>query len=370
MDFDVDVLIAGAGVAGLSAACALARRGKSVIVVEREARIGQGVSSRNSEVIHAGIHYPPGSLKARLCLEGRRALYDFLPAHGVAFDKCEKLIVATEESEVLGVEGLHQRGVENGVEGMRMLSAAEAKALEPELHCAAALLSSESGIMDAHGFLLALQGEIESAGGAIALNAPFEGATPLAEGFAIRIGGESPMSLNARQLVIAAGLGAQVCARSIEGFPAAHIPPLHFGKGNYFALSGRAPFKRLIYPPPIPGALGIHYKRDLGGRAHFGPDLEYVEHEDYRVNEGRIGFFYDTVRRFWPALPDGALSPDYAGIRPKLHGAGEPQDDFVLMGSSVHGLPGLVAHFGIESPGLTASLAIGEETARMLESET
>lgn len=357
---DFDVVVVGAGAVGLACAYALARRGQSVVVLEREARIGSGVSARNSEVIHAGVHYATGSLKARLCVEGRRALYAFLASHNVAHDKCGKLIVATEESERPALQRMAQQAQLNGVEGLRWLDGDQARALEPELRVAAAIESAESGILDAHGYMLALQGEIEAHGGAIALNAPFFGAQRVGDEFAVSVSGEAPMSVSTARLVIAAGLGAQECARTIEDFPAQRIPPLYLGKGNYFALQGvKAPFGRLIYPPPIPGALGTHYRRDLGGVARFGPDLQFVDHEDYVVDPTRAESFYATVRRFWPALPDGALAPDYAGIRPKLHGPGEPQGDFVIDDS----VSGLVCLFGIESPGLTSSLAIGEEVA-------
>ncbi len=359
-EHDFDACIIGAGAVGLACGYALERRGFSVLVLEKEGRIGAGVSSRNSEVIHAGLHYPTHSLKARFCVEGRRALYAFLAAHQVAFDKCGKLIVATEENEIPALRKLAAQGEVNDVEGVTWLDAAATLALEPNLRAVASLHSAESGVFDAHGYMDALAGEIERHGGAVVLNAPFLGATPIAGGVSIRVGGEDPTTVTARTLVIAAGLGAQACAGLVEGFPAANIPPLHFGKGSYFTLSGRAPFSRLIYPPPIPGALGTHYRRDLGGQARFGPDLEFVDVEDYRVDPARAAGFESYVRRFWPGLPDGALTPDYAGIRPKLHGAGEPQGDFVID----DGMENVIALFGIESPGLTSSLAIGEEVAR------
>ena len=360
---DFDAVIVGAGAVGLACAYALARRGDSVVVLERANRIGAGVSSRNSEVIHAGLHYPTGSLKARLCVDGRRALYTFLETHNVSHQKCGKLIVATEQGDVAAIEQLAKQAEINGVEGVRWLDGAEARALEPQLNAVAALESVESGILDAHGYMLALEGEIEAHGGAIALSSPFLGASATAGGFSIRVGGADPMNVIAGRLIISAGLGAQDCARAIDGFPAERISALHLGKGNYFALQGvKAPFSRLIYPPPIPGALGTHYRRDLGGVARFGPDLHFVEHEDYTVDPARAEDFYQTVRRFWPALPDGALAPDYAGIRPKLHGPGEPQGDFVIDDS----VDNLICLFGIESPGLTSSLAIGDEVARRL----
>lgn len=365
--FDFDAVVIGAGAVGLACGFALAKLGRSVVVLEREAHIGSGISARNSEVIHAGLHYPTGSLKARLCVAGRRALYPFLEAHGVAHARCGKFIVATEASEIAAVEQLAQQAEINGVEGVHWIDAAQARALEPDLACVAALSSDESGVFDSHGYMFALRGEIEARGGAVALETPFLSAEMRDGGFAVRAGGTEPATITAGALVIAAGLGAQKCAALIDGYPAARIPPLYLGKGNYFTLVGvKAPFARLIYPPPIPGALGTHYRRDLGGVAHFGPDLEFVESEDYRVDPARAESFYATVRRFWPALPDGALTPDYSGIRPKLHGPGAPQADFVIDDEGAHGLPGLVALFGIESPGLTSSLAIGEEVAARL----
>jgi L-2-hydroxyglutarate oxidase LhgO len=361
---DFDAVIVGAGAVGLACAYALARRGMSVVVLEREQRIGAGISSRNSEVIHAGLHYPTASLKARLCVEGRRALYTFLADHNVSHLKCGKLIVATEESEVPALLRLWKQAELNRVEGVRSLDGDEACAMEPELRCVAAIESSESGILDAHGYMLALEGEIEAHGGAIALTAPFLSAVQEGGGFRAQVGGDSPTDISTQRLIIAAGLSAQECARAIHGFPQSRLPPLYLGKGSYFALQGaKAPFARLIYPPPIPGALGTHYRRDLGGVARFGPDLEFVDHEDYVVDPARAASFYATVRRFWPGLPDGALQPDYAGIRPKLHGPGEAQGDFVIDSDA---MPNLVALFGIESPGLTSSLAIGEEVAARL----
>ena len=358
--YDFDAVVVGAGAVGLATGFALAQRGLSVAVLEKGPTIGQGVSSRNSEVIHAGLYYPTGSLKARFCVEGRRRLYTFLDTHGVAHIKCGKLVVATEPDDVAKVEAIGVQAAENGVEGMSELTGAQARALEPELNAVMALESSQSGLFDSHGYMLALEGEIEDDGGAVVIETPFEGAKTLTGGgFRVRAGGAEPTELTCRYLVIAAGLGAQDAAAKIEAYPADRIPKLHYGKGVYFALAGRPPFNRLIYPPPIVGALGVHYRKDLGGQARFGPDLAYVDHEDYSVDPAREAGFASYIRRFWPGLPDGALSPDYAGIRPKLHGPGEPQPDFRLDGADQHGLPGLMALFGIESPGLTSSLAIG-----------
>jgi L-2-hydroxyglutarate oxidase LhgO len=370
MDFDFDAVVVGAGAVGLATGYALAKRGLVVAVLEKERAIGQGVSSRNSEVIHSGLYYPTGSLKARLCVTGRRALYTFLDSHKVAFNRCGKLVVASEVDQIDRLDGIRQQALANDVEGVSLISGAAAVALEPALRAQAALISPESGVFDSHGYMLALQGEIEDRGGAVVTGTPFEGATPLeGGGFEIRAGGDSPTTLTARQLVTAPGLSAQAVAGEIEGFPAANIPALHYGKGVYFRLRGKAPFDRLIYPPPIPGALGTHYRKDLGGQAVFGPDLTYVDTEDYRVDPARAAGFYDYVRHFWPGLPDNSLDPDYAGLRPKIHGPGEPQPDFRLDGDSAHGLPGLIALFGIESPGLTSSLAIGETVAERLTTE-
>ncbi|MBI1250213.1 MAG: FAD-dependent oxidoreductase [Alphaproteobacteria bacterium] len=361
-----DALVVGAGAVGLACAYALAQRGREVIVVEREPRIGAGVSSRNSEVIHAGLHYPTGSLKARLCVDGRRRLYALLKSHQVAHAKCGKLIVATVESEIAAIEDLYKRGLDNGVEGLSLISSDDARAMEPGLKCVAAIHSEESGVFDSHGYMLSLQGEIEARGGSVALHAPFLGAARVRDGYIVTIGGDASVQLHAQQLILAPGLGAQSATASIKGFPASRIPQAYYGKGNYFAVNARAPFTRLIYPPPGAGALGIHYRKDLGGQARLGPDLEYIASEDYRVSEDRIGYFYEYARRFWPDLPDGALAPDYAGVRPKIHGPDEPRADFRIDGPTAHGLPNLVCLFGIESPGLTASLAIGEYVADQL----
>jgi L-2-hydroxyglutarate oxidase LhgO len=366
--FDFDACVVGAGAVGLATGYALARRGLSVVVLEKEAAIGQGVSSRNSEVVHGGLYYPTGSLKARFCVTGRRALYAFLDAHKVDYRKCGKLVVATADDEVGKLEEIGRQAEANDVEGMQALTGAQAMAMEPGLKAVAALLSPQSGVFDSHGYMLSLRGEIEDRGGAVVEATPFEGAEPLAGGgFRIRAGGAAPTTMAVRLLVTAPGLSAQSVAGLIEGFPKDRIPKRRLGKGVYFRLAGKAPFEHLIYPPPIHGALGTHYRKDLGGQAVFGPDLAYVETEDYSVDPARAEDFYRYVRKFWPGLPDGALAPDYAGIRPKIHGPDEPQPDFRLDGVAEHGLAGLVALFGIESPGLTSSLAIGEAVAHMLQ---
>lgn len=367
MSFDFDATVVGAGAVGLACGRALAKRGLSVLVLEAAPHIGQGVSSRNSEVIHGGLYYPTGSLKAQFCVEGRRRLYDYLDSHKIDHRKCGKLVVATEEAEVERIEAIFQQASANGVEGLDHLTGAQARAMEPDLNACSAILSPESGLFASHDYMLALQGEIEDAGGSVVVSTPFERAEALpGGGFTITAGGAGGATLTTRLLVTAPGLQAQTVADRIAGYPADRIPEGHFGKGVYFRLTGKAPFERLIYPPPIPGALGTHYRKDLGGQAVFGPDLVYVETEDYSVDPAKAAEFEHYIRRFWPGLPEGALTPDYAGIRPKLHGPGEPQPDFQLHDRAVHGLDGLVALFGIESPGLTSSLAIGEHVADML----
>lgn len=373
MSLDTDAVVIGAGAVGLATGHALARRGLSVLVLEAEKAIGQGVSSRNSEVIHAGLYYPTGSLRARLCVEGNRRLYPFLAAHNVAHDRCGKLVVATCEAEIPRLDAVARQAALNGVDDIVRLSGAEAIAREPALRAVAALWSPSSGLMDSHGYMLALQGEIEAHGGNVVLDAPLLAARPLGgsgdgdgPGFRLEVGGADPASLTTRLLVTAPGLSAQDVAGRIVGYPADHIPAAHYGKGSYFAYHGKAPFRCLVYPPPIPGALGTHYRRDLGGQARFGPDLEYVDAPDYTVDPARADGFYAYIRRFWPGLPDGTLTPDYVGIRPKIHGPGEAQPDFRIDGADSHGIPGLVTLFGIESPGLTSSLAIGDEVARRL----
>lgn len=367
MSFDTDVVIIGAGIAGLATGYATSRRGLETIIIEREMGIGQGVSSRNSEVIHAGIYYPTKSLKAKLCVAGKHMLYAFCDKHQVPYTRCGKLIVATTPGEERRLDGILKQGLANGVDDLLRLNGEEARALEPQLNASAAILSPSSGLVDSHALMLMLGGEITRHGGAFAVNTPFSGASPLdGGGFVVRTSGEAATELTTRYLVLAAGLGAQAAAARIETYPDDKIPKLHLGKGVYFSCSGKAPFARLIYPLPIPGALGTHYRRDLGGQARFGPDLEYVETLDYEVDPARAASFYETIRRFWPDLPDKALVPDYAGIRPKIHGSDEPQCDFRIEGVDRHGIKGLVAMFGIESPGLTSSLAIGELTAKRL----
>lgn len=368
----LQTLVIGAGVVGLAVARALAQSRREVVVVEQAAAIGTGVSSRNSEVIHAGVYYQPGSLKARLCVRGKELLYDFCASHGVAHRRCGKLVVATDEAQLAGLEAIAQRAAANGVEVQR-LSGEEARSLEPGLRCRAALLSPSTGIVDSHGLMLALQGDLEAAGGMVALGSAFAGAEVTADGLVVRVdsGDGDPTELLAREVVNAAGLHACAVAGGIRGLAAARIPQAHYAKGSYFALAGRTPFARLIYPAPQDAWLGVHLTLDLGGQARFGPDHEWLDSSDpeaidYSVQPERAEGFYAEIRRYWPALADGALRPDYSGVRPKIHGPGEPAPDFRIDGPAQHGVPGLVNLFGIESPGLTSALAIGDYVGALL----
>lgn len=361
----VDCVVIGAGVVGLAVARALQHKGRDVLVLEAEGAIGTGISSRNSEVIHAGIYYPKDSLMARLCVAGRRALYDYAVERGLPHRACGKLIVATSATETATLASIKARAEANGVEGMALLSAREAEALEPALSCHAALLSPTTGIIDSHALMLALQGDAENAGALFAFNTLVRGGEVADGGVMLDIEGEAPMRLHARLVVNAAGLFAPKLARAIAGMPPALVPQGYFAKGNYFTLPGRAPFSHLIYPVPVPGGLGVHLTLDLGGQARFGPDVEWVEKIDYRVNPARAESFYAAIRRYWPALKDEALQPGYSGIRPKIVPPGAPAQDFILQGPATHGIAGLVNLFGIESPGLTSSLAIAAEVAAM-----
>lgn len=362
----VECIVVGAGVVGLAIARALAQAGREVIVLDREDAIGTHTSSRNSEVVHAGLYYPPGSLKARLCVAGKHALYAFCDSHGVAAQRCGKLIVATDDGQRAGLQALQSRAAACGVTDLRWLAAGEVRALEPELRCVAALLSPSTGIVDSHGFILALQGDAQAAGAFVVLNAPLLGARAQDTGFEVEVGGSDPMTLNARWLVNAAGLGAQGVARRIEGLPPQCVPALHLAKGNYYGYAGRAPFRHLVYPVPHGGGLGVHITLDLGGQMRFGPDVEWVDKVEYTVDPARSRGFYEAVRRYWPGLPDGSIEPGYAGIRPKLERPGGSDTDFLVQGPADHGLPGLVNLFGIESPGLTASLALAGHVAGLL----
>ena len=362
----VDCIVIGAGVVGLAVARRLALEGREVVVLEAEGAIGTHTSSRNSEVIHAGIYYAPGSLKARLCVPGKQALYRYCEMHGVGHRRCGKLIVATGDSQRPALEKLHAQALANGVDDLQWLTGEQARALEPELACVAALFSPSTGVVDSHGLMLAYQGDAEAHGAAIALRSPVRCGRIDSDAIELDVGGTQPMRIRARMVVNSAGLHAQKLAAALRGFPADRVPPCHYAKGNYYSLSGRSPFSRLIYPIPELASHGVHLSLDLAGQARFGPDVEWVEAIDYGVDPGRADAFYREIRRYWPGLAEGALSPGYAGIRPKIQAPGEPARDFLIEGPREHGVAGLVNLFGIESPGLTASLAIADHVHDLL----
>ena len=363
----VDAVVVGAGVVGLAVGRALARAGREVVVVEKNSHIGEETSSRNSEVIHAGIQYRPDGMRARLAVKGRDALYDFCAEHKVDHARCEKLLVAFGAEETARLRALKDNAEQNGVLDLRLIDGAEAARLEPGVRCDAALHSPSSGIVDSHGLMLALLGGLTDAGGVLALSSPVAGAAVREEGgFDIEIGGADPMTLRANALVNCAGLWADKVARAIRGVPPETAPPLRYAKGQYFAYSGPAPFERLIYPVPSPDSQGVHYTRDLGGQAKLGPDISFVDdHTDYDVEAARRDVFAAAARRFWPDLDAEKLIPGYAGVRPKIKGPGE-EGDFVFSGPAEHGVAGYLGLYGIESPGLTTCLAIADHAAAIL----
>ncbi|MFG1181975.1 NAD(P)/FAD-dependent oxidoreductase [Xanthobacter versatilis] len=360
----VEAIVIGAGVVGLAIARALACAGREVVLIEAAGAIGTGISARSSEVIHAGIYYEPGSLKAELCVRGRDALYAFCASHGVGHARIGKLIVAASADEVAYLKKLAAHGAANGVGDLEMLGGAEARALEPALDVHAALFSPSTGIVESRGLMLALQGDMEAAGGVLALGAPFVGAEPGPNGLIVHTGGDAPQVLGCRLLVNAAGLDAPDLARRIAGMPAHLVPEQTLAKGNYFTCGRKVPFSRLIYPVPEPGGLGTHLTLDLGGQGRFGPDVEWVSERDYQVDPARKASMMASIRRYWPDVREEDLSPGYAGIRPKIPGPNGGPQDFVIQGPDVHGIAGLVNLFGIESPGLTSCLAIAD---RVLE---
>ncbi len=363
----IECAVIGAGVIGLAVARALALAGREVVVLEAAEAIGTGASSRNSEVIHAGLYYPEGSLKARLCRYGRDLLYAYLAERGIDHRRCGKLVVASAAEEEGRLAALAARARANGVEDVRLIGADEARAMEPALACTAALLSPSTGILDSHALMLAYQGDAEAAGAVLAFHAPVvAGSARPNGGVCLEVGGDSPLRLDCTRVVNAAGLDATMVAGTVAGLRKAALPEQHYAKGNYFTLAGRAPFERLVYPLPNVAGLGIHYTVDLGGQGRFGPDVEWIAAPNYDVDPARGDAFYAAIRRYWPALPDGALQPGYAGVRTKLQGAGGGPQDFVIQGPADHGIAGLINLFGIESPGLTASLAIAEAVAARL----
>lgn len=361
----VEVIVIGAGVVGLALARELALQGKEVLILEAQDRFGTGTSSRNSEVVHAGIYYPQGSLKARLCVEGKQTLYAYCEAHGIDHRRCGKLIVATETSQLAALGEIKAKAQANGVDDLEELTQAQAQALEPELRCVGALQSPSTGIVDSHGLMATLLAEAEDHGALFVPCSPVLGGEATPQGLVLEVGGADPTQIQAQQVYNAAGLGAQSVARNIHGVQPESIPQLHLAKGNYYGLSGKAPFSRLVYPVPEAAGLGVHLTLDLGGQARFGPDVEWVATENYDVDPRRADGFYAEIRKYWPSLPDGALQPAYAGIRPKLQGPSDPAKDFMVQGEDEHGVSGLVNLFGIESPGLTACLALAAFVTRL-----
>jgi len=367
MSESVECTVIGAGVVGLAIARALALRGIETILIEAESAIGTGTSSRNSEVIHAGIYYPKGSLKARFCVEGRKLLYRYCAERGIEARNCGKLIVATDDTQVATLSGIVEKARANGVPDLVVMGRAEALAMEPNLNCVAAVHSPSTGVVDSHGFMLGLQGDFEAAGGMLAFESPVSHAVVCRhEGITLMVGGAEPMEIKSRVVINSAGLHAQALARRFEGMPQQEVPPTYYCKGNYYSLSGKSPFSRLIYPVPEAAGLGVHLTIDLGGQARFGPDVEWITNIDYTVDPGRSDQFYAEIRKYWPALPDGALQPGYCGIRPKIQAPDEPARDFVIHGPETHGVAGLVNLYGIESPGLTSALAIANHVCDLI----
>ncbi len=365
----VECVVIGAGVVGLAVARALALAGREVMVLEKERWIGSESSSRNSEVIHAGIYYPDGSLKARLCVAGKEKLYAYCAERGIAHKRLGKLIVAGSEAEIPVIEGVRRRAEGNGVADLRWLGGHELRRLEPALAALGAYFSPSTGIIDSHALMLAFEADLEASGGMVVLRAPVLSGTARACGFALAVGGAEPMTLRCKLLVNSAGIHAPRLARAIDGIPPQSIPRDYFCRGVYFTLSMRSPFRHLIYPVPEAAGLGVHLTLDLAGGARFGPDVEWIDRIDYGVDPRRGARFYAAIRRYWPDLPDGALQPGYAGIRPKISGPGEPAADFSIQGPAEHGVAGLVNLYGIESPGLTASLAIAEQVVALLDAK-
>ncbi|MDE2029145.1 MAG: NAD(P)/FAD-dependent oxidoreductase [Alphaproteobacteria bacterium] len=366
----IETIIIGAGAVGLAIARRLAADGHEVLVLEAEDSCGSVTSSRNSGVIHAGIYYHPGSLKARLCVEGRKKLYAYAKARGIPHKNCGKLVVATDEDQIPHLREWQDIAAQNGVEGVRFLTGEEARGMEPEVSCVAALHVSVTGIIDAPAYLLALEGDAEGAGAMIALRSFVAGGEATADGFVLDVTGDAPSQISCTYLINAAGLGAQKFSHSLQGLDTASVPPQVLAKGNYFSLSGKAPFSMLVYPPPTLGSSGLHTTCDLAGQVRFGPDVEWVDHIDYKVDPARAALAEQAIRRYWPNLPADALQPDYCGIRPKVARASPHDTDFIIQGETAHKVPNLICLYGIESPGLTSSLAIGDYVADLMEKQS
>lgn len=367
MSEKIDCAVIGAGAVGLAIARRLAIAGREVVILEAEQAFGTHTSSRNSEVIHAGIYYPTGSLKARLCVPGRRALYQYCAAHDVNHRRIGKLIVATAPDQIGGLKKYQRQAEINGLDDLRMLTVNEIAQLEPEVRAVAGFLSPSTGIIDSHGLMLAYLGDAEVHGASLALASPVDSGAVAGDGIVLNVGGNEATTIVCNTVVNSAGLNAQAVARTITGIPPDTIPPTHYAIGHYYSLSGATPFKRLVYPVARQDWLGVHVTVDLGGRAKFGPDFSWIDRIDYRFDESRTAAFYEAIRRYYPGLKDGSLQPGYTGIRPKITGKGEPAADFVIHGPCDHGIKGLVNLYGIESPGLTSSLAIADYVAELLK---
>ena len=362
----IECAVIGAGAVGLAIARRLAMSGREVVILEAEEAFGTHTSSRNSEVIHAGIYYPTGSLKARLCVAGRKALYRYCAEHDVHHRRIGKIIVACDESELPGLGKYKEQAEINGVNDLRMLTGDELAEMEPEVRCVAGFLSPSTGIVDSHGLMLAYLGDAESRGASLALGSPVVSGHAAEDGILLEVGGAEPMSVLCDIVVNSAGFSAQSVARSIAGIPPQTIPETRYAIGHYYTLSGAAPFRRLIYPVARQDWLGVHVTIDLGGRVKFGPDFSWIDRVDYRFDESREAAFYKAIRRYYPGLKDGSLQPGYTGIRPKIHGPGQPAPDWAIHGPRNHGIAGLVNLYGVESPGLTSSLAIADHVAGLL----
>ncbi len=363
---DFDSIVIGAGAVGLAVARALALTGRSVLVLERWKHPGQETSSRNSEVIHAGIYYPKGSLKAQLCVRGRDLLYDYCTTHKVSHQRVGKLIVATEPGQDVALEAIYNKGLVNGVTDLEFLDQQQIHAMEPRLRAVRAIWSPSTGIINSHELMVAYRGDLEAAGGTLALTTGMTGGRRIEGGFEL-IAGQDEFAVTCREVINCAGLSAQAVSRSLEGIPSASVPPQYLSRGCYFSMAGKAPFSHLIYPLPNNEGLGVHLTLDLAGSARFGPDTQWVDAIDYQVDPNRVDAFYSSIRAFYPDLADGALKPDYAGIRPKISGPDETAADFLIQGDAGHGVKGFVALYGIESPGLTASLSIAEYVVALLD---
>lgn len=366
MTHDVETVVIGAGVVGLAIASTLAAEGQDVLILESKSLFGSETSARHSEVIHAGIYYPKDSLKATLCTRGKVLLYDYCATHGIAHKRLGKIIVATSDAQVSTLDSINARAQNNGVLDLQYLSGDEIAELEPAIVANAGLLSPSTGIIDSHAYMLSLLGKAESHGAMLAYNSNVDRITPVNNGFQLRVVGEETLSITCKQVINAAGHGACSLANTINNIAPQHVPTAAFAKGNYFRLQARTPVSRLIYPVPEPGGLGVHITVDLAGQSRFGPDVQWQDALDYDVDANRSNTFYDAIRRYWPALENDSLVPDYAGVRPKITLNGEPYLDFLIQGADTHGIAGLVNLFGIESPGLTASLAIAAHVSTLL----